>query len=610
MADLKALGFEDETEKLNALGFEEETPARQDWGDAANTGASVVQAPPGPESIASEPYGPMENPYPIGSAEAIAHQYLAGFWKQGSDEGIGAITAAAQPAGNGAAWKQPDGSVRLLDATGDVYRAGRDTERDTLRRADEQHPLKSFAANMAGDITSDAVLRAFGVPITSQGYQVASGALSGLLGGTADLTQPDASALAEAAGDTALGGGMAYAIPVAGRYAGRKIGPYVSRAADAVGDWWNTTAAQDWLENFARERALKASGYIQKDFARGAARRDQLIRGAQELLDEPGLIGPFSSKAAIADRLEPLVEREGQNIGRALDAADAAALAGDWSGRPFNRHAFAPDAERLRAAGEWRGGPYNPYAFIADARENVSAPFIDSPSTATAGHGINDWLDRLDNTASERLPARGQLMTFLRANEYKGDLQDAVFNTRGDVKPNVNARAQYELQRLMTQDIDRQAMPFLGPDQLAEFQQSRRLYGTFKDAFDEATQGANRDAGNNALGLKDWQAAQTFAQAAEKTPGLGWAAPLVAVGSKLVRGRADSFAARTADALAQPNWLQSVAETQPEAFGQWAQYLTAAASRSPEALNLAHSNLAETDPEYQQRMRLLGGQER
>lgn len=567
---------------------------RQDWGDAANTGASVVQPPPGPESIAAEPYGPTENPNPVGAAEAFLRHYGAGAFKQGSDELTGTLV---------------EGLSRTDGLSPEIYRKNRDLERANLQAANEQHPYLSMAGNILGDVSTDFFLSRMGVPVTSQAYQIGSGAVAGLLNSDADLTQPTAENAMQAAEETAIGGAAAYAIPLVGRYVGAKAGPYLSRGAEAVSDWWGATKAQDWLENFARERALKASGYIQKDFARGADRREQLINGAQVLLDEPGLIGPFSSKAAIADRLEPLVQREGQSIGRFLDAADEAALSGEWAGRPFNRYAHAADARRLNAAGEWRGGPYNPYEFIRSAREEVAAPFIDSPSTATAGEGINDWLDRLNNTASERLPDRGQLMTFRRANEYKGDLQDAVFNTRGDVKPNVNARAQYELQRLMTQDIDRQATPFLGANQVGEFQQARRLYGTFKDAFDEATQGANRDAGNNALGLKDWQAAQTFAQAAEKTPGLGWAAPIVAVGSKMVRGRADSFAARSADALANPRWLEEVASTNPEILGRWGQYLSAAAARSPEALSQAHNSLAETDPDYQQRMRLLGGQQ-
>lgn len=591
MADPYAdLGGEDEESAYRDLGATLE--ARRDWGDAANSGASVVQEPPGTESIAAEPYGPPENPRPVGAGEALVRAYLSGFEKQGADENTGAL-AAALYGGNG--------------TTGEIYRRARDRVRDENANAEEQWPKLSMGANMLGDMSSDWVLNRLGVPVTSQAYQVGSGALTGLLNSDADLTQPTPESVMQAGEEATLGGAAAYAIPMVGRYAGQKIAPYASRAAGALSDWWGGTAASDWLENLARERALKASGYIQKDFARGAPKRERLINGAQELLDEPGLIGPFSSKADIATRLEPLVDREGRNIGRALDAADDAALSGDWAGRPFNPNAFAADAARLRGAGEWRGGPFNPYAFIADARERVVAPFTENPSLRTAGEGVSDWLDSLDTTASHRLPSRGEPFTFRRANEYKGDLQDMVFNTRGDVKPTVNARAQNELQRLFTQSIDQQAEPLLGPQQLAEFQRSRRLYGTFKDAFDKATQGANRDLGNNALGLKDMQAAQLAAEAAKESGGI--IGPAVALVSKVARGRGDSFAARTADSLAQAQWLDTLASTQPEVLGQWGQYLSAAAARSPEALGQMHNNLSETEPDYQRRMRLLGGQQ-
>lgn len=566
---------------------------RADWGDAANSGASVQQPPPGPESIADAPYGPIENPRPVGAGEALVRAYLAGFAKQGSDEGVAAL-AAYGPGG---------------DSTPARYREARDLIRAENANAEEQHPVKSFAANMAGDISSDLLLRRLGVPITSQGYQVASGALSGLLGGTADLTQPDASALAEAAGDTALGGGMAYAIPAVGRYAGRKLGPVVSRGAERLSDWWEGTAAQDWLEQAARARALKAVGWIQKDFPKkndAPAKLERLLSQGQTLLDEPDLIGPFSSKAAIRDRLEPLVDREGRRIGAALDEADAVALDRNWTGMPSNQLRFADDVQRLKAAGKWTGGPFNPYAFIDDARQNVAAPFVDNPSLRAEGEGVNRWLNNLSET-SGNLESRGDLFTFRRANEYKGDLQNMVFNDKGTVK--ANKAAQDELQRSLTRSIDTQAEPFLGSQGLADFRDARWKFGAFKGGLDKAVEGANRDLGNNWAGLKDMQAAQLAAEMAKEAESKGMLGAGVAMASKLARGRGDSFAARTADALAQPDWLQSVAATSPEVFGQWAQYMGAAAARSHEALGQFHNHLADTDPDYQRRLRLLGGQQ-
>lgn len=567
-----------------------EDEARQDWGDAAHVGASVQQAPPGPESIAEAPYGPENNPNPVGMPEAFVRAYLAGFGKQGSDEATGALAAATVGG--------PD--------KGEIYRRTRDRVRAERANAADQNPGTSLAGNMLGDLSSDWLLNRAGVPVTSRAYQVGTGALTGLLNSDADLTQPTPESVMQAGEETALGGAAAYALPLVGRYVGSKAAPHIARGAEWLSDAWHGSAVNDWLENFARERALKASGFIQKDYARGAPNRERLISGAQELLDEPGLVGPFSSKAAIADRLEPLVDREGKRIGAALDAADEASLSGPMAGRPFNPLAYAAEAERLKAGGAWQGGPFNPYEFITDAKAAIEVPYTRDPSLKAEGVGVRRWLKDLGQTASD-LDAEGEPFTFRRANKYKSNLQKKVFNPRGDA--GANKQAQQELQHLMTESIDDQAAPLLGPEQLAQFQDARRKFGAFSGAFGKATQGANRDVGNNALGLKDWQAAQTFATAAEKTPGLGWAAPIVAVGSKVLRGRGDSIAAYTADGMAKADWLQSLATTQPEVLGKWGQYLTAAAARSPEALGQLHSSLAETDPDYQQRMRLLGGQQ-
>jgi len=569
----------------------EDDPPREDWMDATRSGASVVQPPTPAESVSPVAYGPVENPAPpVGTIEAFIRSFGQGALKQGSDEVAGALISKAA-AGD--------------TAQGDVYRRYRDVTRADLANAEAQHPVASFVGNTLGDIGSDYLLSLAGVPVQSQPYQIASGAFTGLMGSEGDLTQPTASGLAQAGADGALGGAAAYALPLAGRYLGAKAAPYLSRAAGAVGDWWGDTGAQRWLENTARERALKAVGYIQKDFARGAPRRQRLIDNAQLLLDEPGLITPFASKAAIADRVEPLVEREGRNVGRYLDMADANALERDWVGIPTNPLRYEAEARRLQDAGQWRGGSFNPYEFMDTAREDVVKPFMNSPTMRPAGEGIEAWLQRLDDTASNRLPRDAEPFTFRRANEYKGEVQNAVFNDRGDVRDTINAAAQNDLQRVLTRSIDDQASRYLEPEQLMLFQDARRRYGAFVDALPKSIQGANRDLGNNALGLKDMDAAQTAAQM-----GAGWLAPAVALGSKLVRGRADSFAARTADSLAHPIWLQDIASAEPELLGRWGQYLGAAAARSPEVLGLTHSSLAETDPEYQQRMRLLGGQDK
>lgn len=72
------------------------------------------------------------------------------------------------------------------------------------------------------------------------------------------------------------------------------------------------------------------------------------------------------------------------------------------------------------------------------------------------------------------------------------------------------------------------------------------------------------------------------------------------------RNRAESSPVPVPDG---PDWISTVATTQPEILGKWGQYLNTAAMQGQEALGQAHNRLAETDSEYQALMRRLGGQD-
>lgn len=192
--------------------------------------AAGVEVPPPPPPKGVDP----------GRWSAFWRNALAGFFKQGSDEASGLITQAAVDPGAG--WRQPDGSVKYLKTANDVYRAGRDTERRNLENAREFRPGFSFAGNVAGDVASDAVLRAAGVPVLSSAYQTASGAISGLLGGEAELTGDKRTPqdVARAGLETGIGAGLGYLVPKVAQGAGRVVGPLLRRAragleAGAVG---------------------------------------------------------------------------------------------------------------------------------------------------------------------------------------------------------------------------------------------------------------------------------------------------------------------------------------------------------------------------------------
>jgi hypothetical protein len=525
-----------------------------------------------------------------GVLAAIRASFGQGGLKGGSDEVIGGLTRALGPSG------VPG------HTSADVYRRARDAEREVLRGAQEHYPVPSLLADLSGDLASDFLVSRLGVPgVGSTPYNVAVGALSGFNRSEADLSEGRATPenIMAAGTETAAGGAMGYVAPKvgekigkglsgAGAWAGRKAGGMLSDGA---------TSLEEGLRRFAQERALKAAGYIQKDFPRAAKKLERLRQSGQTLLDEPGLIRPGTSSATIADRLEPIVEREGKAIGRYLDDADAAA------GSSF---------------------AYDPARLAAQAETTIATPALENPSVYGQGQRVATWIERL-RAAERAKAARGDPLTFREANAIKGDLQDLTFNNRGDVP--ISQRRADQLQRLMTRDLDQQMRPFIGEDALREFRNARSKYGTFKEALDKSTQGANRETGNNFLRIDDRQAAEAGAMVAG-APG----AAVAGGASKLLRGRGDSVAAVGADrlvksgalgrlpgpealaaagavagaaggrvvqtAMSTTDWLNMATEQNPEALGPYAE--TLAQAKADGRLAMVHYMLEQKDPQYRE----------
>lgn len=544
-------------------------PPTQDWGDATRSGMSVVQPAPGPESIAPEPFGPRN--VEVGPGEALALAYLSGVVKQGADEATGA-TAAALYGGDG--------------TTGDIYRGTRDRMRERMAAAQAQHPWLTFGAGMAGDMSSDYLLKLMGAPVTSQPYQTAMGGFSGFMGSDADLTTGAAKDYLQAGTDAAKGTALGYTAPIVGRWIGKGVGKGAGWVGEKLDDTWVGRwgeAARNYLADKARERALKASGYIQKDFPQDPVKRARLLDRGQRLLDEPGLITPGATAETIGERLQTMKADAGEAIGSTLRKVDEGT--GD-----------------LMLDQMLEGHSFNPYTFIDKAKTEILDAAEMDPALRQQARAIRTLLNGYRDTA-EQLALEGKPWTFQMANEMKGNLQDAIFNNRGDVAK--NKQLANDLQRLFIQEIDSQVENIAGEGERAAFQLARQRYGDATDALKKATQGANRDTGNNFLGLGDRAAGEVAAAAGGGIPGAALAAGL----SKMFRGRGDSTAARAADWMSQGDWLDDLAKTNPEALGKWGQYLGAAASRSADALSEAKYDLGQTDAEYQQARRRQGEQE-
>jgi hypothetical protein len=256
------------------------------------------------------PPAPAADP---GLAKTLGRGLLQGFFKQGADEAVGGIASAAADAGPGARYRMPDGTTRPVESSGALYRAARDGEREVERGAREHRPKTAFVANLVGDLASDAALSALGVPVASTPFQVASGALSGLLGNDAELSTdavaPDAAT--SAAASTALGAGAGYVLP--------KVGTQVGRALPGV-----MARLRQGLEGSALDKARKVltSGADQL-----SNRQPVANEAVREALDS-GAIPIWGTTEGAFKRLEDLAETRGASYAGIVGALEKAGVPG------------------------------------------------------------------------------------------------------------------------------------------------------------------------------------------------------------------------------------------------------------------------------------------
>lgn len=272
-------------------------------------------SPPPVEAAPVAP--PAEDP---GMLSTLGHAALAGFLKQGSDEAAGALTSAVVDPGGGAAWKQPNGTMKMLSTEDDIYRAGRDTERRNLAAGKEYHPIVDFLGRLGGDVASDAAAAAFGVPVLSSSYQVPMGAISGVLGSDAELTTEGRTpeTVAESTASAGLGAGLGYVAPKIGEAIAR-VSPMVMRGV--------RTAAENLAVRMGR-RVLQGGSDL------AAARfKETPPEAILEALRSGGIV-PFGTTQGAYSRLQRLAEERGDVYGGILDELEGLGVQG-------------PDAQKL-----------------------------------------------------------------------------------------------------------------------------------------------------------------------------------------------------------------------------------------------------------------------
>jgi hypothetical protein len=307
--------------RAEASGYEE-TPITVE--EAKALGANPPQAPPPP------PQG-----VDPGLWRSILLQFGSGGLKQGLDEVAGEIVQHAPG---------------TIGRTG-TYRKARDGVRAELDAAQENHPVPSFLANMAGDIGSDYVLSAFGVPVTNTAYQTSVGGLSGLLGSKSELTSDKRTMQddARAALDTGVGAGLAYALPkfggaLARSGVGRTIGAKFRQALEGVAANTGRRVLQSGTDIAARTEPLAADAVLQalddnairylgttqgayKRLEELAAQRGANYAGILKELEDMGFHGPEVED--LAQRIAERAQQEARTIGSKQPARVARAAEDD-----------------------------------------------------------------------------------------------------------------------------------------------------------------------------------------------------------------------------------------------------------------------------------------
>lgn len=296
-----------------------------------------------------------------GFFSTVGRQFLQGFTKMGADEATGAVSYL-HDTGPGTRYRMPDGTLRPAENSGDLYRAVRDSEREVNRGASEHYPWTSFASSMAGDIASDALLNYFGVPVASTPYQVASGALSGLMGSDAELTPSKTTGrdVLSAGASTGLGAGLGYVVPKVGAAVSKHLTPAIA------------ARMRQWLE----ESAIKQGRRV---LLNGA----DALAGNKELPDEvvrealsSKAIEPFGTTQKAYQNLETLADVRGENYGNILKRLQEAGVEGP------NVEALASKFES-EAADRWKNSGSNKSVadiFAAEA-DNIRAVAPPAPNS-------------------------------------------------------------------------------------------------------------------------------------------------------------------------------------------------------------------------------------
>jgi hypothetical protein len=504
--------------------------------------------------------------------------------------------------------------MRALSTEGDVYRAGRDTERDILERGREHYPKTSIASQAIGDVASDAVLRFLGVPgVGTMPYNVGMGALTGLLSSDAELT-PDKATETSVAQNLAGAGLGAYAGKY-GTHAGEVLGKGAAYGAGLIG------------------RGLQRLGT-------GVIEPTAAARYLQSLGVDNLTVGQMAPRSFLAQMEEASTSTAG--IGPSIKAQREAALGDVQQAALREVLPPAPVVPGGRNLGEQ----------IASIKSGFRAAYDIAKGHEISPDNIRKALDAVDDPgiyadSALRTKVGGWLknqMTAVRLSGPNGGaLSDDVIQLRSNVRDLITETANTEERALLRAAEDELTGALdagLPPNVQQALRETDRQYAKFRSVADanwsakDSPRGFTHGQLSSAVRsntprrlyeeggggpLRDLSAAATETLEAQiPLTGARWLSvgPVPYITGPMsytanLPGPKRALLGQTdiQRSIAGADWLDDLARTNPEALGRFGAYLGAAASRSPEALSVAKYELGQLDPEYQEERRRQGGQQ-
>ncbi len=434
----------------------------------------------------------------------------------------------------------------------ETYDKELEQERQNIAKAKQDNPWTYTGGNLAGTaltsmIPGIGIAKGAGLA-SSLGKAGVQGALVGVGEGDRDLT--DLPGVAE---DAAKGGAIGAGSQAAfGGLAGilGKLSP-------------------SNLSNLAEQRAVKAAlgpntaalrqaaGITMKG-GNPAAVEQKISTMGRDLLDE-GVISPLSKTQDIGPKLREAAQKYGAQIGDIGKQVDQA----------------APNAIDTKAIAKQ----------IADYAETI-------PQTLN-GKKIQDRL-MAEAANFEEMPGLGfgQAQDFKNQFKYKPVDQDALIS---------NQDVSNKLRQIIGKNMEDAAGKVQSSgnesakDLLAQYQQAKAKYGTFKPASDAAGNEATKELARRFVSPSDYAMGIGGLGTAVATgsPHIAVAGLAAAAANKFARERGSSTAAVIADSLSK------TLDSSPEFAKEFGQVLTSALQRGPAALTATHAILMK-NPSYRQ----------